>query len=176
MEQTLSRVIEGLREKLRHNAVAMQIPIGLEENHVGVVDLITMKAIYFEGDNGENIREDEIPAELLEDAKKYRQELIAAAADFDDVLGEKFLMEEAPTEDEIRTAVRKGTLSLKMTPVFCGSAYKNRGVQTLLDNVRSYLPNPLESVNEALDQDQDEKAVEVIPDPDKPLVALAFKP
>lgn len=169
------RVTAALREKLRHNAVLMQIPIGLEDGHAGVVDLVKMKAFTFHGDNGEEIKEAEIPAEMLEDAKKYRHDLIAAAADFDDEVGEKFLMEEEPTQEEIIRAIRKGTISLDLTPVFMGSAYKNRGVQLLLDAVEMYLPNPKEVINEGLDLDKDEAPFPVKCEVDKPLIALAFK-
>lgn len=169
------RVVEALREKLRHNAILMQIPIGLEDAHQGVVDLVQMKAYTFSGPNGETITEGDIPANLLEDAKKYRHDMIAAAADFDDALGEKFLMEEEPTNEEIMAAIRKGTLSLDLTPVFMGSAYKNKGVQKLLDGVRDYLPNPTQVVNEGLDLDKEEAPIVVKTDPKLPLVALAFK-
>ena len=169
------RVKDALREKLKLNAVMVQIPIGLEDAHQGAVDLVGMKAYTFSGDNGENITETEIPEELMEDAKKYRAELIAAAADFDDTVGEKFLMEEEPTEEELHAAIRKGVLALKLVPVFCGSAYKNKGVQLLLDGVSRYLPNPKEITNEALDQDDNEKAITLKTDPEEPLVALAFK-
>ncbi|USN46104.1 MAG: elongation factor G [Pseudobdellovibrionaceae bacterium] len=169
------RVMEALRDKLRHNAVMAQIPIGLEEKHEGVVDLVTMKAYYFKGENGETVEEAPIPAELMEQAKKYRHELIGKAADFDDDLGEKFLMEEEPTEEELKSAIRKGVVSLQLTPVFCGSAYKNRGVQKLLDAVRDYLPNPKQVENDALDQDNNEEKVILTTDPEAPLVALAFK-
>lgn len=169
------RVLEALREKLRHNAVLMQIPIGLEDKLVGVIDLVTMKAYYNQGESGEIIEEKEIPAEFLEDAKKYRNELIAKAADFDDVVGEKYLMEEVPTEAELKAAIRKGCLNLDLTPVFCGSAYKNRGVQKLLDGVSDYLPNPTQVPNEGLDLDNNEATVQLTTDPKAPLVALAFK-
>ncbi|NQZ02265.1 MAG: elongation factor G [Bdellovibrionales bacterium] len=169
------KVTEALREKLRHNAVLMQLPIGLEDGHKGVVDLVKMKAFIFEGDNGENIVESDIPADMLEDAKKYRHDLIAAAADFDDELGEKFLMEEEPTEEEIQRAIRKGTINLDLTPVFMGSAYKNKGVQKLLDGVEDYLPCPTDVTNEGLDLDKDEAPLDIPTDKDKPLVALAFK-
>lgn len=169
------RVTEALREKLKHNAVMMQIPIGIEDGFKGVIDLITMKAYYFEGDNGENLVEAEIPAEMMADAKKMRHELIGKAADFDEALAEKFLMEEEPSEAEIKAAVRKGCIAMQLTPVFCGSAYKNKGVQKLLDGVRDYLPNPREVHNKALDQDQKEAVIELETTPEKPLVALAFK-
>lgn len=169
------KVMEALREKLHHNAVMAQIPIGVEEAHAGIVDLVKMKAFYFEGDNGENIIEKDIPDDLIEQANEYRKILIGAAADFDDVVGEKFLMEEDPTEEELNIGIKKGVLSLKLTPVFCGSAYKNKGVQKLLDAVQLYLPNPLEITNTGLNQDDDEKEIVLKTDEDAPLVALAFK-
>lgn len=169
------RVVAALREKLRHNAALMQLPLGLEDKHDGVIDLVTMKANYFSGDNGETITVKDIPAEMMEEAKKYRHELIGKAADFDDALAEKFLMEEDPTEAELKAAIRKGTLNLDLTPVFMGSAYKNRGVQLLLDGVTNYLPNPSEVTNEGLDMDKEEAKIELSSDPEKPLVALAFK-
>ncbi|MBT4761749.1 MAG: elongation factor G [Bdellovibrionaceae bacterium] len=169
------RVSTALREKLRHNTVMMQLPIGLEEHLEGVVDLVRMKALYNRGDQGEEIEELDIPAEMMEDAKKYRLELIGKAADYDDDVAEKFLMEEEPTEEEIKRGIRKGCLSLDLTPVFCGSAYKNKGVQPLLDGVKDYLPTPNEVRNYALDLDDNEKKIEMVVSNDKPLVALAFK-
>jgi elongation factor G len=169
------RVTAMLREKLGHNAVMMQIPIGAEDKLLGVVDLVTMKAYYFEGESGTTIREADIPAELAGDAKKYRTEMISKAADFDEVLAEKFLMEEEPTIEDIQRAVRKGCISLAMTPVFMGSAFKNKGVQKLLDGVRAYLPNPDEVDNEAYDQDNNEQRIVLSKDPKKPFVGYAFK-
>lgn len=169
------RVVEALRDKLRHNAVLMELPIGLEDKLEGLVDLVKMKAYYFSGPSGETITEKEIPAAMMADAKKYRHELIGKAADFDDALAEKFLMEEEPTEAELKAAIRKGTINLDLTPVFMGSAYKNKGVQLLLDGVANYLPSPPEVRNEALDLDNNEQVVELSSAPDKPLVALAFK-
>ncbi len=169
------RVTEALREKLRHNAVIMQLPIGLEDKLEGVVDLVTMKAYYFSGDNGETITEKEIPADMAADAKKYHTELVGKAADFDDVVAEKFLNEIEPSEAEVKAAIRKGTINLDLTPVFMGSAYKNRGVQKLLDGVQDYLPNPAEIQNEGLDLDKNEEKVPLTSDPKAPLVALAFK-
>lgn len=169
------RVTAMLREKLGHNAVMMQIPIGAEDKLLGVVDLVKMKAYYFEGESGTDIREADIPGELVDDAQKYRQEMISKAADFDEALAEKFLMEEQPTEEEIHRAVRKGCISLQMTPVFMGSAFKNKGVQKLLDGVREYLPNPDEVENEAYDQDNKEQKIVLSKDPKKPFVGYAFK-
>ena len=163
-----------LREKLGLNAYMMQIPIGLEDKLEGVVDLVTMKAMYFEGDSGTEIRVAEIPAHLVDDANKYREELLDAASMFSDELMEAML-EDAVTEDMIRDAVRKGTLAEQFVPVFCGSAYKNKGIQPLLDGVVSYLPNPSEVKNFALDLDKNEEQVELSCDENKPCVSLGFK-
>ncbi len=163
-----------LREKLGLNAYMMQIPIGLEDKLEGIVDLVTMKAVYFEGDSGTEIRLAEIPPHLVEEAKKYREELIDAASMFSDELAEAYL-EDAVTEDMLYEAVRKGTLAEQFVPVFLGSAYKNKGIQTLLDGVTRYLPDPTEVKNYALDLDKNEEQVELIPDEKKPCVALGFK-
>ncbi len=169
------RVMEGLREKLRLNAVMAQLPIGLEDKLAGVIDLVKMKAFYNEGDNGENVIEKDIPADLVDQANEYRAELIAKLADVDEGIAEKFLMEETPSNEEIAAAIRKATIALKLVPVFCGSAYKNRGVQKLLDGISDYLPNPTEKENTGLDLDKGEEKVIMETDPKKPLVAYAFK-
>ena len=163
-----------LREKLGLNAYMMQIPIGLEDKLEGVVDLVTMKAMYFEGENGTQIRMAEIPQHLLADAQKYREEMIDAATMFSDELAEAFL-EGAETEEMIRAAVRKGTLAEQFVPVFLGSAYKNKGIQPLLDAVGYYLPDPTEIENTALDLDENEKPVVLGTDETAPVVALGFK-
>ncbi len=168
------KVKDQLIEKLSHNAVLLQIPIGLEDKHVGVVDLIEMKAIYFEGPSGNELKYTDIPEELQAEAESRREELIDAASLFDDELAEAFLEGEV-SNDMIRRAVRSGTLSMDMTPVFMGSAYKNKGVQPLLDAVTAYLPSPLDIENKALDLDNDESEVVLESDPEKPTVALAFK-
>lgn len=171
------RVKDALVDKLRLNAVMTQIPIGLEDAHKGVVDLVTMRSYINEGDNGEVVREGDIPAELVEQAKEYRHILIGKLADIDDTVGEKFLMEEEPTLEEIRAAIRKGVIELKLCPVFCGSAFKNKGVQQLMNAVTYYLPTPAEKKEFAFDLDSKEKdtKVELFPDNDKDLCALAFK-
>ncbi len=169
-----NRVTEQLRDKLALNAVPMQLPIGLEADLIGIVDLVTMKALYYEGDNGENIREDEIPAELQAEADTLREQLLDAASMFSDELMEAVL-EGTPTPEMIQEAVRRGTLDLEITPVFIGSAYKNKGVQTLLDAVNDYLPCPTDVENIALDLDNDEAEIKVSNNPDDPMVALAFK-
>ncbi|MCA2959699.1 MAG: elongation factor G [Silvanigrellales bacterium] len=169
------RVCDQLREKLGHNSHLITLPIGAEDQFKGIISLVHMKAYYFDGANGENIREEEIPADMVEKSKEYRDSLIGALADFDDALAEKYLGGEEPTMDELKAVLRKATLSLNFTPVMCGSAFKNKGVQLLLDAVTYYLPNPMEIVNEAFDQDKDEEKVVVQSDASKPLVMLAFK-
>lgn len=169
------KVVAQLREKLGHNAVMVTMPIGKESDFAGVVDLVNMKALYYDGDAGETIRTEEVPADLLADAKERRDKLVEACSDFDDKIAEKFLGGEAVSAEELIPVIRKATLAMKLTPVFVGSAYKNKGVQTLLDGVLSYLPSPLETKIEALDQDNNEAKIELKSEPNAPLVMLAFK-
>ncbi|MBW2247340.1 MAG: elongation factor G [Deltaproteobacteria bacterium] len=169
------RVIDQLKEKLGHNAVTLQIPIGLEADLEGVADLVSMKALYFDGANGEDVRIEDIPQDLLEEALRRREDLIDAASIFSDQLTEAVLEEQEVTQDMILSAVRTGTLSRRLTPVFMGSAYKNKGVQPLLDAVTTLLPCPYDVKNEALDMDNGETPIILSAEPDKPLVALAFK-
>ena len=168
------RVVDQLRQKLNLNAVLMQIPIGLESQFSGVVDLVSMNAAYFEGPNGEDVRRGEIPGEILEEAKIKREELLDAASMFSDELMEA-IFDESVSEDLIYKAVREGALSRKLTPVFLGSAYKNIGIQLVLDGINSYLPAPTEVENIAIDQDHEEKEVFLETNPEMPVVALAFK-
>ena len=168
------RVKDQLREKLQHNPVLMQLPIGLEDRFEGVIDLVTMKAVRFSGKDGEVITESAIPADLQAEAARAREEMLDAASMFSDELTEAIL-EERVTEELLRAAIRRGTIELKLTPVFMGSAYKNKAVQKLLDGVVDYLPDPTEVVNEALDLAHDERKVVLSIDNDKPTVALAFK-
>lgn len=168
------RVVDQLRERLGHNPVLMQIPIGLEGDFRGVVDLVRMKAVYFDGPHGEEVRVEDIPAKLLEEAEKRREDMLDAASMFSDELTEAVL-EDHVTEDLIHDAVRSGTLSLRMTPVFVGSAYKNIGVQPALDAVVHYLPSPPDVPVHALDPDHDEREIPLQCTPDGPTVALAFK-
>ena len=157
--------------------VRMQLreKLGLNEDKLeGVIDLVTMKALYFEGDSGTELRIAEIPAHLLDDAKKYREEMIDAASMFSDELAEAYL-EGAETEEMIRAAVRAGTLKEAFVPVFLGSAYKNKGIQPLLDAVTYYLPNPTEITNKALDLDKNEEPVVLTSNADDPVVSLGFK-
>ena len=169
------RVIEQVKEKLGHNAVALQIPIGLEADFNGVVDLVTMKALYFDGDQGEIVRIEEIPEHLLEEAARRREELIDAASMFSDELTEAVLEEQEITEDMIITAVRRGTLGREIIPVLMGSAYKNKGVQPLLDAVTDLLPCPADVENEAIDMNNGQAPVILSSAATDPLVALAFK-
>jgi len=168
------RVTRQLKEKLNHNAVLLQIPLGLENEHRGIIDLITMKAVSFEGPSGENLVESEIPADLVDLAREKREELLDAASMFSDDLTAAIL-DDRITEELIHDAVRAGTLALQLTPVLVGSAYKNKGVQLLLDAVVRYLPNPLETTNDALDLDRDEAPVVLRNAPDQPMIMLAFK-
>ncbi|HEY8494762.1 MAG TPA: elongation factor G [Myxococcota bacterium] len=168
------RVTQQLREKLGHNAVMMQIPIGLEADHQGVIDLVTMEAVRFEGEQGEQVVRGPIPPELEDEAQVAREAMLDAVSMFSDELTEAIL-EGNPTEQLIHDAVRKGTLSRELTPVFMGSAYKNKGVQLLLDAVVRYLPSPTEVENTAVDLSADEAPIVLSSDPQKPLVCLAFK-
>lgn len=163
-----------LREKLGLNAYMMEIPIGLEDKLEGVVDLVSMKAIYFEGDNGTELRYAEIPSHLQADAEKYREEMLDAASMFDDELMEAML-EGTETEEMINRAIRKGTLAEQFVGVFLGSAYKNKGIQPLLEAVVKFLPDPSEVKNTALDLDNDEAPVELTTNPNDPCVSLGFK-
>lgn len=168
------RVIQQLAEKLGHNPVAMQIPIGLEANFDGVIDLVTMQAIYFDGDNGELVRAEKIPDRLLSQALEQRELLVDMASMFSDDLMEAALEGQAP-EELLMQAVRQGVLARKLTPVFMGSAYKNKGIQPLLDAVTKVLPCPCDVENRALDMDRQESPITLANDPKAPLVALAFK-
>ncbi|MBN1222058.1 MAG: elongation factor G [Candidatus Aminicenantes bacterium] len=168
------QVKDQLRERLGHNAVLMQIPIGLEDKHEGVVDLVTMKAIYFDGPDGEIVLIKEIPSQLKEEAQKRREELLDAASLFSDELMEAIL-DGRETDDLIHFAVRKGTVNRELIPVFMGSAYRNKGVQPLLDAVVRYLPNPDDVANFAKDMNNDGKEVRLESDSETGAVALAFK-
>ena len=171
-----ARVTDQLREKLKHNAVMMQIPIGLEDKLEGVVDLVTMKAFRFEGDNGENIVEDVIPANLQVEAEARREVMLDAVSMFSDDLTEAIL-EESVTQEMIHEAVRRGVLANELTPVYMGSAYKNKGVQLLLDAVMRYLPSPTDIDNTAIEvlKGGEEKDFVLSNSTDDPLVCNVFK-
>ena len=138
------RVVDMMRQRLGTKAVPIQLPIGKEATFRGIIDLVKMKAEVYYDDEGKDIREEEIPAELLSEAQALREEMVEAAAEQDDELMEKFLGGEELTNDEIMSALRTGTLSCSLTPVLCGTSYRNKGVQPLLDAVLAYLPSPLD--------------------------------
>ena len=170
------KVKEQLKDNIGLNAVMMQVPIGLEDKHEGVIDLVSMKALYFDGgDDGISRVDKEIPSELMAEAEEKREEMIDALSMFSDELAELFLEGEDIPEELIHEAVRKGTLSREFVPVFLGSAYKNKGVQPLLDAVNNYLPAPRDIENIALDLDNNEEEIILKSDPSLPTVALAFK-
>jgi elongation factor G len=169
------RVADMLKEKLGHHPVKLQVPMGAESSFKGIIDPIIGKAFFFDGADGETVREEEVPAEYAKATAEAREKIIHDVADVDDALAEKFINEEPISVEDLRAAIRRATLALKMTPVMCGSAIKNKGVQLLLDGVVHYLPNPTEVVNEAHDQSKAEEKVVVASDPAKPFVGLAFK-
>ena len=169
------KVKEQLHDKLGLNSVLMQIPIGLEDKLEGVVDLVKMKAIYFRGDNGLDVVEEDIPANLKDEAEEKRELMLDAASMFSDELAEAYLNGDEIPQDMIHDAVRKGVLARELVPVFMGSAYKNKGIQPLLDAVVRYLPAPEDVENTALDLDDNEKEIILKSDPRMPTVALAFK-
>ncbi|MBW2653825.1 MAG: elongation factor G [Deltaproteobacteria bacterium] len=169
------KVSRQLKDKLGHNSVMLQLPIGLEDKHEGIIDLVTMKANYFEGENGEKVVIKDIPDGMLEDAEMAREEMIDAVSLFSEDLTDAILEEKEITDELIMTAVRTGTIARQMTPVFLGSAYKNKAVQPLMDAVINYLPSPLDIENEAIDIDNNEAIVILESNFDKPTVALAFK-
>ena len=169
------KVIDQLKDKLGHNAMAVQIPIGIEAEFEGVIDLFCMKALYFDGPNGEDIRIESIPDQLLSEALKRRDELLEAASMFSDELTEAILEEKPVPAELLKSALRTGTLARKITPVFMGSAYKNKGVQPLLDAVVRLLPCPIDVENQALDMDNNESPITLKNDSERPLVAFAFK-
>ncbi len=169
------RVKDQLRDKLNLNAVMVQIPIGLEEKHEGCVDLVEMKAYYFDADERHGVRVEAIPADLADEAAEKREELLDAASMFDDAIMELMMEGEEVPSDMLKAAIRKGVLALELCPVFVGSAYKNKGVQPLLDGVTNYLPCPTDVTNIALDLDNEEKEVVLKADDSAKTVALGFK-
>ena len=167
--------VKQMRERLKANAVPIQLPIGAEDNFKGVVDLIKMKAFIHKDDKGLDIEETDVPADLKELADKYRQEMVEAAAEQDEELMMKYLEGEELTADEIRKGLRIGTIACKLTPVCCGSSYKNKGVQELLDAVIAFMPSPLDipaikGINPDTEEEVERKASD-----DEPFAALAFK-
>ena len=171
-------VISQIKSVLRANPCPLQIPIGAEEGFKGVVDLITMKALIWHDETmGADYHIEEIPADLLEEAKEWREKMLETAAECDDTFMEKFFDNpESITEEEIIAAIRKGTLAMQINPMLCGSSFKNKGVQVLLDAVCAYLPSPLDAgAIEGTDPDDSSKVLTRQPDPEEPMCALAFK-
>lgn len=169
------KVIQQLRDQLKLNAAAVQIPVGLENDHAGVVDLVLEKMYTFQGDKGELVSEASVPENMKELVKEKRMELLERISDADDEVAELFLMEEIPDVETLKAAIRRQTIACKFVPVFMGSAYKNKGVQPLLDGVIDYLPKPSEKANYALDRTKNEEPTLVSAKDDDPLLALAFK-
>ncbi len=173
------RVLTQMRSKLNHNAAFIQLPIGLESECEGIVDLVNERAIYFDGALGTQIRYDEIPKNMRTEAAERRIELIEHVSNADEVLGDMFLEEKTPTVDDLKAAIRRSTLKRKFTPVFVGTALKNKGVQSLLDGVIEYLPNPGEVENIALIEKEGKETENIVLNPARDgkatFVGLAFK-
>ena len=168
--------VTSILERLGANAVPIFLPIGAEDQFTGVVDLVAMKAVYYKGDKGEDVVEEDIPEALKSKAEEARHHLIEKLADVDDVLMEKYLEGKDVSEDEISKAIRKGTIGGAFVPVLCGAAFKNKGVQTLLDCVVNYLPSPVDiPAVVGFDPRDEETKIERRPDPDEPFCSLAFK-
>ena len=169
------RVIDMIRDRLKAPAVPIQLPIGKESSFKGIIDLVRMRAEIYLNEDGTKFEEQDIPADMLETAQEYRTALVEACAEVDDVIGEKFLMEEEPTIEEIKTAIRTATIANKMVPVCCGSSYKNKGVQMLLDAIVDFMPSPVDvpaikGVNPDTGEEEERPS-----DDNKPFAALAFK-
>jgi elongation factor G len=169
------RVVDMVREKLECDAVLMQYPIGKEDNFQGVIDLVTMKAYYFDGANGEKVREEEIPAELAAEAEKYRHTMLEALAMYSDELMERLLSEEPVAESLIHDVIKHAVNEQDMTPVYLGTAFRNKGVQKLLDAIVRYLPSPLERQINARKWDNPDEKFPLAADPAQPFVGMTFK-
>ena len=170
------RVVSMMHDRLHANAVPVQLPIGSEADFCGIIDLVKMKAEVYYDDEGKDVREEEIPAHLQELAEEYRLKLIEAVAEQDDTLMEKYFGGEEITEAEIKKAIRGAVIACDMTPVFCGTSYRNKGVQPMLDGICDYMPSPLdiESIK-GTDPDDPDKVIERHASDDEPFSALAFK-
>ncbi len=171
------KVVEQLKAKLGCDAALMQLPIGCEADFQGVIDLVTQQACYFDGANGEAVRLEAIPAELAAEARTARQHLLESLSMYSDELMEMLLAEEEPPHELIDRVLRDAVAQLEFTPVFLGSAYRNKGVQPLLDAVVRLLPSPLDCVTNAFAKDSEgqQHEIQLVPDPEKPAVAMAFK-
>ncbi len=169
------RVVEQVRTKLGEDAILFQWPIGSEENFKGVIDLVRQKAIYFDGDRGEDVREEDVPADMVDEVETARQAMLEGLSMYSDELMEMLLSEEDIPEKVIHDVTLKAVQGLDMTPVFLGTAFKNKGVQPLLDAIVRYLPSPLERKIAAKDYADETKDFQLDADPSKPAVAMAFK-
>lgn len=169
-------VLTMMSERLGTKPVALQIPIGSEDNFIGVIDLVIMKAIIWKGDElGAKYEVIDIPSEYIDKANQYREYLLESVSEYDEILTDKYLEGESISEDEIKKALRMGTINLDLVPVLCGAAFKNKGVQTLIDSVIDYLPSPVEvPAIKGVDVDGDE-GIERPADDNAPFSALAFK-
>ena len=169
------RVVKQLHEKLHCEAVLMQIAIGKEDKFEGIIDLVTMKAVYFDGNNGEKVRHEEIPADLKDEAVEARQAMLEALAMYSDEMMELLLGEQEVPEELIHKVVKEAVQEQDVTPVFMGTAYRNKGVQPLLDAIVRYLPSPLDRKVSAKAYDKPDEKFPLEPDPAKPFVGMAFK-
>ena len=168
--------VQTMIDRLGANPVPIQIPIGRESEFRGSIDLVTMKAYVYDDETlGAKYKVDEIPADLLDRAKEYRDKMLDAVAEFDEQAMEKYLNGQPLTEEEIRRAIRAGVISMKMTPILCGSAFKNKGVQQLLDGVVDFLPSPLDVESVTGIDPNTEQEVKRRPSDSEPFAALAFK-
>ena len=169
------RVLDMMKTRLHANAIAMQLPIGAEDTFVGIIDLLDMKARIYKDNLGEQIDIVDIPADMVDKAQEYHDMMVESICETDDELMEKFLMEEIPTIEELKAALRKATIANKVTPVFCGTSYHNKGVQMLLDAIVDYMPSPVDipAIKGTLPDSEEE--VERKASDEEPFSALAFK-
>lgn len=168
------KVVADIKNKLGANAVAMQIAVGVSEDFNGIIDVLTAKLATFEGEMGSQVKWTDAPAEYADKIKELRTKIIEAAAEVDDAIAEKFLNEQEISNEEIKAALRKGVIARKIVPALCGTAFKNKGVQLLLDSVVDYLPSPIDRPA-VIGTTEDKKEIEILPDPKKPFSALVFK-
>jgi elongation factor G len=178
MDRTGARpfsIVDDVKEKLGVDACLMQYPMGGGESFEGMIDLVTLKALYFEGKDGEKVREDEVPAKFAAEVKKYRHDMLETLAMYSDELMEILLAEEEPSVELVHKVTKHAVQQQGFTPVYVGSAYKNKGVQPLLDAIVRFLPNPTEREVHALKWDNPAEKFKLEPDPAKPFVGMAFK-
>ncbi|HML49372.1 MAG TPA: elongation factor G, partial [Clostridia bacterium] len=168
-------VVEMMVERLQAKPVPIQLPIGAEGHFVGMIDLVRMKAIRYYSDDGSDVREEEIPADMLADAERYRQQMVETVVEYDDEIMEKYLEGEELTQAELQTAIRKATIAVAVTPVVCGTSYRNKGVQPLLDAIVAYLPSPLDIPPIVGTSPKTGEEIERHSKDEEPFSALAFK-